>query len=102
MKTEILAVCSHPEILQTIVRLINNNPGWNGTGAESEEQAITLFKQQPFHLVLLGSGMDELTEEKLKPVLNEINPAVIFVQHYGGGSGLLTGEIYEALAAANF
>ena len=97
-KVEILALCSHPEILQTVLRLINNNPEWNGTGAENEQQAIDLFTERPFDLVLLGSGMDEQSENKLKPVFIQINPAIKFIQHYGGGSGLLSAEIWGALA----
>ncbi len=98
-KVEILALCSHPEILQTVVRLINNNPAWNGTGAETEEQAIALFKELSFDLVLLGAGMDGASEEHLTPIFMGINPAVKFIQHYGGGSGLLSAEIYGALTA---
>ncbi len=97
-KINILAVCSHPEILQTIIRLVNNNPEWDCTGADSEQQVINLFKQQSFDLVLLGSGMDQKTEDKLKPLLMACNAGIKFIQHYGGGSGLLSAEIYEALA----
>jgi hypothetical protein len=97
-KVQILALCSHPEILQTVIRLVNNNPGWQATGAASEEQAIGLFKENPFELVLLGGGMDERSEDKLRPVFIAINPAVKFVQHYGGGSGLLSAEIWGALS----
>ena len=95
-KIAILAVCSHPEILQTILRLINNNPDWNATGAENEEQALTLLATQRFNLVLLGSGMDEHSARRLKASA----PAVKCIQHYGGGSGLLSAEIYGALASA--
>jgi hypothetical protein len=100
-KVEILALCSHPEILQTVVRLINNNPGWNGTGTGSEQQAIDLFTERPFDLVLLGSGMDKQSENKLKPVFTALNPDVKFIQHYGGGSGLLSAEIWGALGASD-
>ena len=96
-KVEILAVCSHPGILQTLLRLIDNNPGWNATGAESEQQALTYFSEKPFDIVLLGSGMDEVSEDRLGPACLAINPAVKIIRHYGGGSGLLSGEIYQAL-----
>ncbi|MES2275132.1 MAG: hypothetical protein V4592_03855 [Bacteroidota bacterium] len=98
-KVEILAVCSHPEILQTVIRLINNNPAWNGSGATNEQQALAYFTERPFDVVLLGSGMDKRSEDELRPLFMALNPQVKFVQHYGGGSGLLTGEIYEALAS---
>ena len=96
-KVQILALCNHPEILPVIIRLVNNNPEWNCTGAETEEQAIALFKETPFDLVLLGSGMDGFSEDRLRPVFLATNPNVRFVQHYGGGSGLLACEIFEAL-----
>jgi len=92
-RVEILAVCSHPEILQTILRLIANTADWNATGAETEEQALILLGKQYFDLVLLGSGMDENSAGRLKFAA----PDMKFIQHYGGGSGLLTAEIYGAL-----
>lgn len=92
-KTTILAVCSHPEILQTILRLVNNNPDWDGTGAETEEQALALLAVQHFDLVLLGSGMDQNSAGRLQAAA----PGVKCIQHYGGGSGLLSAEIYGVL-----
>lgn len=94
-KLEILVVCSYPETLQTLLRLVNNNPGWNATGAETERQALELLAKQPFNLVLLGSGMDEDSASRLKVA----NSGIRFILHYGGGSGLLSAEIYEALAS---
>lgn len=96
-QTQILVLCSNPEILRVLLRLIDNNHQWRATGAATEDEAIDLFKQQPCKLVLLGSGMDKLTEEKLTLIFTPINPAVKFIQHYGGGSGLLTAEIFGAL-----
>ncbi|GAB3914551.1 response regulator receiver protein [Mucilaginibacter boryungensis] len=96
-KVEILAVCSHPGILQTLLRLIDNNPGWNATGADNEQQALAYFNEKSFDIVLLGSGMDEVSEDRLRPACLAINPAVKIIRHYGGGSGLLSGEIYQAL-----
>src|SRR5471030_613098 len=97
-KIEILIICRHPEILQTVVRLINNNPDWNATGAETDEEALAAFNQTRFKLVLFGGGVDEIAEAKLRPAFLAINPAVLMAQHYGGGSGLLAAEIYQALA----
>jgi hypothetical protein len=97
-KLEILVICRHPEILQTVIRLVNNNPEWNATGAETDEDAIAAFNSNDCKLVLLGAGVDSGSEEKLKDSFLRRNPDTIFVQHYGGGSGLLSAEIYEALA----
>ncbi len=96
-KIEILVICRHEDILQTIIRLINNNPDWNATGAATDEEALTAFAAQAFKLVLLGSGIERESEYKLAATFRGRNPDIIIVDHYGGGSGLLAAEIYEAL-----
>jgi hypothetical protein len=96
-KVEILVICRHEGILQTIVRLVNNNPDWHAIGAVTNNEAITAFDTRPFKLVLLGSGISKESDEKLRSYFALKNPEIAIVQHYGGGSGLLSGEIYEAL-----
>ncbi|SHN23386.1 hypothetical protein [Mucilaginibacter sp. OK098] len=97
MKIQILAIGRHAEILQTVVRLVNNNPEWNATGAGTDDEAILAFSTQAYKLVLLGGGIEKESEDKLCAAFRALNPDIIIVQHYGGGSGLLTAEIYEAL-----
>ena len=96
-KIQILVVGRHPEILATVVRLVNNNPDWNATGCLSDEEAIAAFGTQDFKLVLLGGGVDEESENKLNEHFCALKPGTKIVQHFGGGSGLLSAEIYEAL-----
>ena len=96
-KIEILVICRHEGILQTVVRLVNNNPEWNAAGVVTDDEAATAFNAQPFKLVLLGSGIEKESEDKLCAAYKAQNPDIIIVEHYGGGSGLLAAEIYEAL-----
>lgn len=96
-KTQILVIGRHPEILATVVRLVNNNPDWNATGCLSDEEAIAAFATQDFKVVLMGGGVDEISEEKLNEHFYNSNPNIKIVQHFGGGSGLLSAEIFEAL-----
>jgi hypothetical protein len=97
-RLNILAIHRDRKILATVLRLLNANEKWNGVGAVTDEEAIEVFQQQPVGIVLFCAGIDETSEENLKAVFSRQNPAPIFLQHYGGGSGLLTAEIYEALA----
>jgi DNA-binding NarL/FixJ family response regulator len=99
-KIEILVICRHEGILQTVVRLVNNNPEWNATGAVTDEEALAAFSSHPFKLVLLGSGIEKENEDKLCAAFKVQNLDIIIVEHYGGGSGLLAAEIYEALDKA--
>ena len=93
----ILYIGRHPEILETVVRLINANENWFGAGAETDEAAMDLFKKINFNLVLLGCGIEEESEEMLRNFFQKENPNCQIVQHYGGGSGLLKNEILSAL-----
>ncbi|MES2828852.1 MAG: response regulator receiver protein [Bacteroidota bacterium] len=96
-KTEILIVCTHEEILNTIVRLINSNPSMNATAANSLEQAITVFTSASFNLLLVGSGLSPQEETDLVEKVSKSRSKIPVIFHYGGGSGLLFTEIYQAL-----
>jgi len=98
-EVEILAVGAHKEILKTVLRLINANEDWNASGAGNEKEAVDLFKQKEFDLVLFGAGIPD--EKELKKKLQSLNPDIICVDHYGGGSGLLKCEILQGLAEKN-
>ena len=97
-KIKILVHGTHPEILETVLRLINKNEAWEGTGSTDEQTVIEYFRQSDYDLVMLGGGISNSSEMKIRAVLNELNPQVKIIQHYGGGSGLLKSEVETALA----
>ena len=97
-KTQILVIGRNPEIVQTVVRLINNNPAWNATHALTDEEAIRHFETQTFNLVLFGGGIEPESDQYLREVFTSRRPEITIIQHYGGGSGLLATEINMALA----
>jgi DNA-binding NtrC family response regulator len=101
MKTNILVIGRHQQIMETVVRLINAQPDWCAQGATTDEQAIEIFSVTPFQLVLIGGGVEEESESKLKMEFEKINPQIKVIRHFGGGSGLLFNEIHEALALIN-
>jgi len=96
-QTAILVLCRHPEIQATIIRLINNNAEWTATGFAEPADALNDLKNKPYGLVLLGSGFDETEENELILALQHIRKGIPIVKHYGGGSGLLSAEIYQGL-----
>ena len=94
----VLVVCKHPDILSTILRLIHKKEGWTAVGAASAAEAEAVCTATPINLVLFGAGVDENEEQQLRTNLPALRPDIKFVQHYGGGSGLLYGEVLQALA----
>ncbi|PSK93073.1 hypothetical protein [Taibaiella chishuiensis] len=98
-KTEILYIGCNEAIRELVVRLINQEETWQGSGAGTgEEVALYLATTTPA-LVLLGNGLDETEEARLCAQIRTASPQTRIVQHYGGGSGLLKGEILQALSA---
>ncbi|MDB5278421.1 MAG: hypothetical protein JWR61_3376 [Ferruginibacter sp.] len=96
-KIQILVIGRDADILQTVVRLVNKNEEWNATGTSEDEAAIELFHQHPYDLVLLGGGIENDSELKLRKIFTLQNPNIKIIQHWGGGSGLLENEIHSAL-----
>jgi hypothetical protein len=97
MKTHILVICRNKDILNTIKKLIDSQPGWSAHGAANEAEARELFSVGAYNIILIGSGIDDELATILEKEFRWINPSVKIVKHYGGGSGLLFGEIHEAL-----
>lgn len=96
-KVQILVICHHEEILQTILRLINKNESWEAVGTSDDKKAIELFYLHVFDMVLLGSGISDEAENKLRKIFTHQNPQIKIIQHFGGGSGLLSNEIEAAI-----
>ena len=94
---EILVVGAHPEILKVVLRLIHANPLWKATGCSGVSEAKKTFFGKDFDLVLLGAGLAEDEESELTSHFKHQNPDIKVVKHYGGGSGLLFAEIYQAI-----
>jgi len=88
----ILVVGKHPEIMKTILRLINNKPEWSGSGAFTVEEAADLCNITRFDVVLLGAGLNDDETARVKRLFT-----IPVVEHFGGGSGLLYAEVYQAL-----
>ena len=94
----ILIVCADEAIRATILRLLHNhNQLWKAIGAESANKAKELGQQNNFDIVLVGSGLTEQEEKDLTDYFTSFNKQTRLIRHYGGGSGLLFGEIYQAL-----
>ncbi len=98
MQTTILYIGRNKEITVVMNRLLNARSEWKGICVGTDEEAFSICQEQEIDLVLLGNGIDSSCEEKLRSQLHRINPNLKIIQHYGGGSGLLYGEIAEALA----
>lgn len=97
MTTRILIVGCHADILETVLRLVNAQPGRTGIGATSASEALERIAGESFDLVLLTNGLSESEEHALRARIAALHPGLPVVQHYGGGSGLLDNEIRAAL-----
>jgi hypothetical protein len=97
----ILAIGRNVEIMQVMQRLINVPGKWTGKTVTTDEEAFAASTEEPFDITLLCSGISETAEEALRKKLAAINPAMIVIRHYGGGSGLLENEIRAALQQAS-
>ncbi|MCX2475550.1 hypothetical protein OQZ33_14550 [Pedobacter sp. MC2016-05] len=97
MQTTILYIGRDTEITIVMNRLLNARPEWKGICVCTDQEAMSVLETQDIDLVLLGNGIDLECEQVLRKRIQELKPNVKIVQHYGGGSGLLYGEIMIAL-----
>lgn len=96
--TNILIVCANEPIAATIARLIDKMEDWHASVALSLNEAMENCYAKTFEVILIGSGITQAQEDVLKLHLEKLKANSVVVKHYGGGSGLLYAEIYQALA----
>lgn len=94
----ILIVCANQPIAATIARLIDKMDDWHASVALSLNEAMENCYAKTFEVILIGSGITQAQEDVLKLHLDKLKANSVVVKHYGGGSGLLYAEIYQALA----
>nr|WP_121271167.1 hypothetical protein [Pedobacter schmidteae] len=96
-KLTILYIGRDKDITETMNRLLNAREEWNGLTVCADDEALQICRDTVIDLVLLGNGITAEEEKKLISGLKLIRPDIKIIQHYGGGSGLLYGEIMSAL-----
>jgi dihydroxyacetone kinase-like predicted kinase len=98
MSSKILVVCANEEILKVILRLINTNENWEAIGKSTIQETFDVLFANHFALLLIGSGFSEAEEQQLEQYVKSRYPDLRISKHYGGGSGLLFAEIFQALS----
>jgi len=95
--TNILVLGKHPDILKTILRLINKIEHWDGEGAGTEQEVLEKCQHSSYDILLLDVGVSINEEKMLRKELAKIAPDLKIIQHFGGGSGLLFNEIQAVI-----
>jgi hypothetical protein len=96
-KIQVLVLGKHKAIMHTLERLINANEKWQATIAFTVTDACEILNNKKFGLILIGAGISEEENQEMKNFLATIDCLTPIVKHYGGGSGLLSAEIYGGL-----
>lgn len=96
-KIQILVIGRDPVVLQKLLRFINENPEWEGTGTVDDISAQTLFSQSKYHYVVLVDHLEDSSIEAFHQNFKNINPAIVFLRHYGDSTGLLASELYDLM-----
>jgi hypothetical protein len=96
----ILVIGRDPEILTVVLRLLNEHKptNYHAIGTTDLDQARSLFNDSDIDVVLLTNGIDATLDASLRETFLTRRPNTRILQHFGGGSGLLFGEIAQALS----
>jgi hypothetical protein len=95
---KIRVVSVNEDILKVILRLINANEFWEGSGSSDVNTTIDALLSEACDVLLVGAGLSEMEESSLIEYVQSNMPEIRIIKHYGGGSGLLYAEIYQALS----
>ncbi|RZK49917.1 MAG: hypothetical protein EOO99_03970 [Pedobacter sp.] len=94
MDKNILIICGHPAIGQTLIRIIENKNLGNPRLITKAEEVLDYLNNNDCDLILMGSGINN--EMVLVESIKQMYPSIKIVMHYGGGSGLIMAEFNHA------
>lgn len=83
-------------LAELLVRLVNNSNEFNAIGHNSLD-AMCLESLVDFDIVLVGGGISDADIELINKEILKNGLETKLIKHYGGGSGLLLQELYEAI-----
>ncbi len=93
---QILVIGRHTQIMQTVLKLINEMDDYHAIGCLTDQEAMDFLKVNSIDLLLIGGGVESKSELMLRNFVKENFPSTKVIQHFGGGSGLLFNELREA------
>ena len=93
----VLALSTNDEILEVMLRLLNDREHIVAEGTTDITAAKDWLAKGSYRAVLLGSGFSDEEERELREYTRLHSPRTKIIEHYGGGSGLLSAELEEAL-----
>jgi GMP synthase-like glutamine amidotransferase len=76
----ILVIGRHPQIMETVLRLLNQESGFEAIGALADDEAKAKFQSNLFDLILFGGGPEDYSENDLRREFSRINPAIKMIR----------------------
>lgn len=93
----LIVCCKHPEILETLLRVIHQKTVHTAVGCLCVNELNDLLLPAKADMVLIGSGFTDEEEQMILSGMQKNQPDIAVVFHYGGGSGLLHAEINNVM-----
>lgn len=84
------------ELAELLVRLVNQNEEFSAEGFVHLDD-LGLDAIGDFDIVLIGGGIGDQDIELVKQEIIKNKLKTELIEHYGGGSGLLLQELYDAV-----
>ena len=83
-------------LAELLVRLVNQNEGFKAFGFSSLNSDLT-ESISDYDIILIAGGIADKDVELIQEIILNNNLHTKLIEHYGGGSGLLLQELYEAI-----
>lgn len=93
----VLVVGKNEAIVKLLTKLVNKYPELFAQGTCQLEEILPICQSSPVDILLFSSGLSMAQEKEILQLVKQFYPSVKTVEHFGGGSGLLTAELNQVL-----
>ena len=96
-QVKVLIIGKNIEIVQLLVRLTGKFKNLLVSGTTDETAILQIQKENAPDMLIISSGLTEQSEKAIDEQSRLLQPNIKIIYHYGGGSGLLKGELQAVL-----
>jgi hypothetical protein len=96
-QVKVLVIGKNIELVQLLVKLTGKFENLLVSGTTEVTDILQVNQENLPHILIISSGLAEQSEKAIDEHIRLLHPNIKIIYHYGGGSGLLKGELQSVL-----
>ena len=96
-QVKVLVIGKNVDIVQLLVKLTGKFKNLLVSGTTEETAILQIQEENAPDILIISCGLTDQSEQTIDAHIRLLHPSIKIIYHYGGGSGLLKGELQSVV-----